>query len=476
MDRRPQLDPRALPPGTPVGPWQVADWRGCGSYGTVYQAWKQGHERAGPVALKLAHFPEDKRFDRETALLSRIHHPHVPRLLDFGHWRHPSGALYPYLAMEWIDGEPLYAWGEVYQPTSRQVLRVLAQLARALAATEAAGGMHRDVKGDNVMVLPGELRAYLMDFGSGIWAGAARITEEVLPPGTRPYRTPEALRFHWQHRLRRTVRYEAAPAEDVYALGVTAYRLVTGVYPPPATEPAARDDDQRPTTPTRSPPQVLNKRVALPLAVLIERMLAEDPEARGSANSMAEALEEAAQSAGPEADVPLFNAKRAQETPSAFKELSSVAEQKPVHRGLLWKMAPVLGVLFVGTWWLSRMPPSRPVAQVEAQEATEATVGLAHAAVTEPVGSTEVPPGWEGVALDMPQRPLPGQLKPDASGRCPGRNHTSLNGGCWRALKGGEDKCAEDENEYVHKGECYAPVFSRGRQPTSDSAQDAGSP
>ncbi|ADO75845.1 Protein kinase [Stigmatella aurantiaca DW4/3-1] len=90
------------------------------------------------------------------------------------------------------------------------------------------------------------------------------------------------------------------------------------------------------------------------------------------------------------------------------------------------------------------------------------------------MGATKVPPGGEGVALDLPQRPLPGQLKPDASGRCPGRSHTSLNGGCWRALEGGEEKCAEDE--YVHKGKCYAPVFPRGRQPTSESSLDAGSP
>ncbi|ADO75848.1 serine/threonine-protein kinase [Stigmatella aurantiaca] len=474
MDRRSQLNPGALPPGTLVGPWQVTGWRGRGNYGTVYQALKRGHEGSGLVALKLAHFPEDKRFGREAELLSRIHHPHVPRLLDAGHWPHPSGAFYPYLAMEWVEGEPLYTWGQVHQPSSRQVLRVLAQLARALEATQAAGGVHRDVKGDNIVVMPAEAQAYLMDFGSGIWTGAPRITEEVLPPGTRPYRSPEAWRFQGKHRLHRTVRYEAAPGEDVYALGVTAYRLVTGVYPPPAWEPSAREDGQRSSTPIRSPPQVLNARVALPLAVLIERMLAEAPDVRGSAGAMAEALEEAAQRAGPEADVPLFGSKRTQEAPRPLQEHSPVSARKPARRGMLWKAAPVLGVLLVGSWWRASRPHSTTGTQFEEQEGPEAKVGLLHAAVTEPVGATKVPPGGEGVALDLPQRPLPGQLKPDASGRCPGRSHTSLNGGCWRALKGGEEKCAEDE--YVHKGECYAPVFSRGRQPTSESSLDAGSP
>ncbi|SEM74633.1 Protein kinase domain-containing protein [Stigmatella aurantiaca] len=147
MSRKPPLNPGALPPGTFVGPWQVARWHARGGNGTVYQAWKTGPEGTGPVALKLALYPEDRRFSREAGLLSRLQHPHVPRLLESGQWRHPSGVSYPYLAMEWVEGEPLYAWGQGSSPSSRQVMRVLAHLARALEATHAADGVHRDVKG-----------------------------------------------------------------------------------------------------------------------------------------------------------------------------------------------------------------------------------------------------------------------------------------------------------------------------------------
>ncbi|SEU36197.1 Serine/threonine protein kinase [Stigmatella erecta] len=442
MSRRPQLNPGALPPGSSVGPWQVARWHARGGNGTVYQAVKQGQEGAGPVALKLALYPEDRRFGREAGLLSRLQHPHVPRLLESGQWRHPSGAFYPYLAMEWVEGVPLYAWGQGSSPSSRQVMRVLAQLARALEATHAAGGVHRDVKGDNILVQPSTARAYLMDFGSGIWTGASRLTEEALPPGTRPYRSPEALRFH-------TARYEATPLDDVYALGVTAYRWVTGVYP----ERSALA-------------QVLNPKVAPSLAALIERMLAEAPEARGSASALAEALEEAVRRTGPEADVPLFFSKG---VPKAFTaSVQGRARMRP-----FWKVAPLVGLVLASMGWLLLLrPPLRGGAREPVD--TEATAGLATAASTEPVGSQDVPSGGEAITLDMPQQPLPGQLRPNTSGKCPGRSHTPIRGGCWRALEGGAENCGEDE--YVHAGKCYAPVFSRARPSTSASPRDAGSP
>jgi eukaryotic-like serine/threonine-protein kinase len=443
MSRRPQLNPDALPPGTALGAWQVVRWHARGGNGTVYQACKQGHAGAAPVALKLALSPEDRRFGREAELLSRVHHPHVPRLLESGQWRHPSGASYPYLAMEWVEGMPLYAWGQEASLSSRQVMRVLAQLARALEATHAACGVHRDFKGDNVLVQPDTGRASLMDFGSGIWSGASRLTEDPLPPGTRPYRSPEALRFPAQHPM---ARYEATALDDVYALGVTAYRWVTGVYPSSVFPPRSC--------------RALNPKVAPSLALIIERMLAEGPEARSSASDLAMALEAAARKTGAEADVPLF-----------FSTSLPKAPAMPLRKRAY--AAATLGILLVviGGLSLMRFPTT---GGATGPKDSETAAGLATAASEEPVGSQDGPSGSRAVTLDMPQRPLPGQLRPDASGRCPGRNHTPLRGGCWRALKGGAENCAEDE--YLHKGECYAPVFPRGRQATSDNPQDAGSP
>jgi serine/threonine protein kinase len=133
--------------------------------------------------------------------------------------------------MEWVEGMDLYAWAERNKPSSSEVARVLAQVARALAATHAAGGVHRDVKGENIRV-DSTGRARLVDFGAGSYAGAERITREGLPPGTDAYRSPEAWEFEL-HRPRNTpVVYEVKPADDVYSLGVCGWRLLTGGYPP----------------------------------------------------------------------------------------------------------------------------------------------------------------------------------------------------------------------------------------------------
>ena len=170
-----------------VGPWRVVAWAGCGVHGAVYHAVRVGEEHPAPVALKVALFAKDPRFAREVALLSLTRHPSIPRLIDTGDWQHPSGSLHPYLAMEWIDGAPLYDWAWQHNPTCQQVLRLLAQLARALAAVHAHGAVHRDVKGDNVMVRRTDSRAMLTDFGMGKYPGASTLTPRstcslALPP------------------------------------------------------------------------------------------------------------------------------------------------------------------------------------------------------------------------------------------------------------------------------------------------------
>jgi len=224
-----------LSPGTQVGNWRVEAKHGQGAYGAVYRAVSVSGQPAGPVALKLALHPWDARLVREAELLSRVSHPSVPRLLDRGVLRHASSDEdeYPFLVMEWVEGLPLYAWGVQQVPSYREVCRVLARLARALEAIHAAGAVHRDVKGDNVLVQVSDRLPMLIDFGSGHFQGASRLTWHALAPGTPAYLSAQACAFEISLARNHDGYYAPTPADDLFALGVTAYRLVMGQYPPP---------------------------------------------------------------------------------------------------------------------------------------------------------------------------------------------------------------------------------------------------
>ena len=179
--RSPELHPAFLQPGTLVGPWRIEGYAGRGTYGVVFKARRAGHPASALVALKMALYPFDPRFFREVELLSRTRHPSVPELLDRGWWHSGEGFIHPYLVIQWINGSPLYEWARVHDPSSRQVLHVVAQVAWGLEVLHRAGGLHRDLKGDNILVEP-EGRAFLTDFGSGTWtARPLSPTASCLP-------------------------------------------------------------------------------------------------------------------------------------------------------------------------------------------------------------------------------------------------------------------------------------------------------
>ncbi|HVG62987.1 MAG TPA: serine/threonine-protein kinase [Hyalangium sp.] len=466
--------PDSLRPGALVGPWQVEGYAGRGSYGVVYRARRAGQPQSKPVALKIAVFPSDPRFHREVELLSRHHHPGMPQLLDQGVWHASAEAAHPYFVMEWIRGRSLYEWARVHNPTCREVLRVLAQVARALEVLHRGECLHRDVKGDNLLVEP-EGRAVLMDFGSGTWKGAPPLTERVIPPNTREYRSPESLRFEWAHWHTQGAHYKARPADDLYALGVAAYRLVTGVYPPPGTEPEALKEQLHQPPARRLPAHEFNKRVAPELSALIERLLAKEPDARGTARELAEATESAAEHARPEANVPFLELER----PEAQAHAAGLAKpamphvHKPSGRSL-GALAVVTLVLVLWAWWVA--PPTHPQentsgARQEAAEADKADagpVGLGEAVVSASTMDAPAPSSREVLAEDALPEPLPGQTRPDAKGRCPHKRQVALNMGCWVELE--REKC-EALNGHVYKSTCYVPVIPPGRPPTSQPAR-----
>lgn len=468
------LHPASLPPGTRVGPWRVVEPRGCGTYGAVYRA-VSDEDAQDSVALKLALHPWDERFAREAELLARIRHPAVPRLRDHGQWQNPeSSRCYPYVAMELVEGLPLYDWARLRRPTSRQVLQLLARLARALEATHAAGGVHRDVKGDNILVRHSDDQAFLMDFGSGHHLVAATLTWQVFPPGTPAYRSPEAWSFVRFGSAAPSEPYAPGPADDVFALGVTAYRLLTARYPRSDEAPLSAQLED----PNARSPRAHNVRCALDLDALVARMLTPQPELRGNPRELAEAMERAARKSKPELDVPLFTEEEEPRDHDVIPEPRHAVAPTPRVARWPWLAAASLGASLALAVGLSRNAShveehtTEPLTEQELAR-DGGTVAVGDTALTAPVDSSRGPSAWSAITVDMPPKPLPGQARPDAYGRCLTRGQVVINGGCWRELKVSAEEC--DEESYVYKGACYTPVF-RPRPATSGPTNDAGNP
>jgi hypothetical protein len=453
-------DPTQLLPGTEFGSWRVVSWGGDGSYGVVYRVERIGQEHAGPFALKVAKYPLDRRFERESELLSRIRHPHVPRFETRGWLTFPGGVPFPYVVMEWIEGLPLYEWAKLEPRTSRQVLRVLAQLARALAATHAVEGVHRDVKGDNVSVRAGDGTAVLMDFGTAYFRGAPVFTWQPPPPGTPQYQSPECIRFQVQWLSHPAKRYEAGPADDLYALGVMAYRLVTGGYPPPVVEVEVSEEGtrliERPLVPVET--QV---KVSPELAALIARMLSDEPLARGSATEIAEALERAEKMAGPEADQLIGTQPVRSEDPGRTRPASPT---KVMEWGQ-WLAVAAGALLVIGVWGLSYLPSAKVFAAVAegrrgASQRDSDAVGLGDTMLATPQSVASPGPSRSGIKLDMPKEPFPGQNRPPCQ-----RPEVAINGGCWIAVRDAVPPCGPRAFAW-NKG-CYVPMFEFPPLPTS---------
>lgn len=301
-----QVYPEALGPGTEVGTWRVVERLGVGGFGAVYRV--EDMARPGEFyALKLALRPGDERAEREVALLMvKAVHRNVVRFHACGRWPHPQTG-YLYFVMDWVAGRPLDTWAEEVNPSFRELAQAAGKVALAFDALHRAGVLHRDLKPAHILIREPDGEPVVIDFGIGDYAGAATITEQTVPPGTLLLRSPESVRFHREHHGRPGARYEYRPTDDLYALGVSLYRVVTGHYPfPPHLPPDMlylAIEGRRPPAPA-----VFNRRTPQALSDVIMRLLAKKPEERYQTGAELHAALMAAVSFGrpPAWDAPLF--------------------------------------------------------------------------------------------------------------------------------------------------------------------------
>lgn len=202
------------------------DWKlGSGGMGAVYRATQLSVNRE--VALKVLHQDlTDRetslgRFFREAKLVSELTHPNIVRLIDFGQDR-KTDLLY--LVMELVRGTDL---GELLQNGRFRVamaLEIVFQVCGALTEPHARGVIHRDLKPDNLLVMPvsdGTLQVKVLDFGiARTLQNDTQLTATGMICGTPAYMAPEQAQNQ-----------ELGPRTDLYALGVLLYQMLCGQPP-----------------------------------------------------------------------------------------------------------------------------------------------------------------------------------------------------------------------------------------------------
>jgi TolB-like protein len=215
--------PAALQPGTRIGQYEVVEGIGSGGMGDVYRAHDTKLDRF--VALKLVlDSGSDRTGDRvlrEARAASALNHPNICTLYEVGEF-----GSRPYLAMEYIDGQPLSAAMPDHGFDPAAVARYGIQIAEALAHAHERGVIHRDLKAANVVVTP-EGRAKVLDFGiakrlttTADEARTGTLTGAGTLSGTLAYIAPERLREQ-----------PADARSDIWALGVLLYEMASGRRP-----------------------------------------------------------------------------------------------------------------------------------------------------------------------------------------------------------------------------------------------------
>ena len=206
------------------GRYQIQKVLGSGAMGTVYLAFDEKLERL--VALKL---PNEQlevgselatRFEREARAAAGLQHRNICSVHDVG----DLNGMH-YLAMSYVDGEPL---SDAYDSNSlidhRVVCELVIKLARALQVAHDNAVIHRDLKPANVMI-DTEGEPVIMDFGLALQVDRedeVRVTQNGTIIGTPAYMSPEQIDGKVE---------QVGPASDMFSLGVIFYELLTRQLP-----------------------------------------------------------------------------------------------------------------------------------------------------------------------------------------------------------------------------------------------------
>ena len=242
----PPMAGAALSAQTLVGPYRLLREIGRGGMASVWLAERADGLLDRRIALKLPHpgwgdaalmaplTPFTDRMARERNILASLTHPHIARLYDAGLTEEGR----PYLALEYVDGEPIDRYAAAHGLGVRARIELIVQVARAVAHAHARLVVHRDLKPSNILV-DAAGQAHLLDFGIAALVDAqqgdpaqglpgepiedlkaAPLTQSAGRALTPDYASPEQIRGA-----------AIGTASDVYSLGVVLFELLAGARP-----------------------------------------------------------------------------------------------------------------------------------------------------------------------------------------------------------------------------------------------------
>ena len=250
-----------------IGRYRVLGELGRGAMGVVYKAEDPVLDRS--LAIKTIVIPADDadrkeyeaRFTQEARAAGRLAHPSIVTIYDVGH----EGEMV-YMTMELLEGTDLASMAEKRRFKVPEAVRIVEQVADALAFAHDRGVIHRDIKPPNIMVVAGG-RVKIMDFGIARMRQSDLKTETGMMLGTPRYMSPEQV-------AGRPVDHRS----DVFSLGTVLYEMLTGTKLFAGADPSEimyNVSHLRPVPPSR-----INRQVPAVLDLVVAKALEKDADER----------------------------------------------------------------------------------------------------------------------------------------------------------------------------------------------------
>ena len=261
-----------------LGGYRLLERVGRGGMGTVYRAIQISLDREVALKLLSPDLVKDKnfvaQFFREARAAGQLNHPHIVQVYDVGQ----EGETYFY-SMEFVRGgsleDRLRNEGKI---AVAETLRIALEAATALEYAESRHIVHRDIKPDNLMLAEdGRVRVADLGLALSLKSGADHKGQPIL--GTPHFISPE-----------QALRREVDIRSDIYSLGATMYRMLTGetLFKGDSAEEIVKKAVREEPRPLRE----VNPEVPERIAALVHRMIQKEPDARfASAKELREELQ-----------------------------------------------------------------------------------------------------------------------------------------------------------------------------------------